>query len=490
MFKKTIILFLLSCCIIDAQAQYTEWSNEEKHRNKTAYNKIIGENDNGIFMLRSKTSDMTKNVYLEHYNSNMVMAYSKILAGSKNAKIVNTFIYQDTLVVYKSQSIKSPNHDIGLYRYSINKNNEILNLPVLVSTSAEKTFSDMGDFMAFESIDKSKIGIVHTEISSERNLILAFSAFQANGNMLINAKKFELEFKYETTQILQVEVDNAGNIFVILSFSDKNVNKESPEKEVYFLYQFSVKGELMDRILGNPNLFMNRPMIEFDNKNNTLICAATFSEVNFGFTKGIRFLILEKQNLTIQKAYDLPISLSLATSLIGKRRSENNQELQQYYLRKIVPMDDGSIVTFCEEFYVTRQSYTYFVNGLSQVSARDIYNYGKIFTQRISSEGEILWDGYIQRYQSSIFDMGYYGTFYTFVKNNGIDLYFNEEARGYTEIFRYNIKADGNITKHLMFKSAAGSIALVAREGIQVSHNASIIPVSKDRKFALLKLVF
>jgi hypothetical protein len=175
--------------------------------------------------------------------------------------------------------------------------------------------------------------------------------------------------------------------------------------------------------------------------------------------------------------------------VLGRQAAQNGEELRDFYIRKIVPRSDGGYMLLAEEFYTSTQTYTFTVNGMMQMGTRDLYNYGKVGVLSVSKFGEIEWGKVINKNQTSSLDLGYYSSIFVVALKNSINIFYNDEFRGNSEITQYTIDNKGKLTSKLLFKNQSSSIAVVPREAMQLDAATVLFPTAKDRKFAFLKLL-
>jgi hypothetical protein len=95
----------------------------------------------------------------------------------------------------------------------------------------------------------------------------------------------------------------------------------------------------------------------------------------------------------------------------------------------------------------------------------------------------------INKSQTSSQDLGYYSSIFVVPLKNSINIFYNDEFRGNSEITQYTLDNNGKLTSKLLFKNQSSSIAVVPREAMQLDAATVLFPTAKDRKFAFLKLL-
>ena len=131
-----------------------------------------------------------------------------------------------------------------------------------------------------------------------------------------------------------------------------------------------------------------------------------------------------------------------------------------------------------------------YVNGVPQNTSRNIYNFDDVMIVCLDATGRLVWHQVIHKNQSSLNDGGYYSSVIIGVTNDNIHVIFNDKMRGNGNVLQYTLTADGKMTNKILLKSEREFIAVIPSESLQISSNKLMIPVSKDKKFALLKLVY
>lgn len=488
-YYKLIGFFAFLVVFLPARAQEAEWSNPEKFRTKTAFTRILGQNGHGIYVLRSKSRFMGRKVYVQMYKENMGQVFSKLLPGMKKANFENAFVYNDGLRLLKSSYNRST-HSIDLSAQAYNLEAEPVGEPVHITSAPQRDYSDEGDYIVKASLDQTKILCFHTEISAEKNTIIEIVVLEAASLQEKSRKKIELPHGYGDFTVLNAEVANNGNAYFIFRVEDDTRKKNDFERYGYFLYAYNAAGNLLqDFYLNNNDTYLSRPHLTVDYLANKIIVSGLYSLIDAGFSKGILDFGLDLHTHSVLYHSFLPYPKDFVGEVIGMRQAENGEELKDYYIRKVIPHSDSGYFLLAEEYYISSQSYTFTINGMVQVGNRDIYNFGKVIVLSVTKTGEIEWGKVINKNQTSSLDLGYYSSFYAMSQRNKINIFYNDENRGNSEVTLYTLDANGELDSRLLFKNQTSSISVIPREGQQLDAITVLFPAAKDRKFAFLKLL-
>lgn len=490
--KRLLHIFWLIALLLTtllAKGQDVEWSNSEKFRNRTAYTRIIGQNEQGIFALRSRSRFITRRVYVQMFRENMGLIYSKLLPGLKKGLLENAFVYPNQLAIFKSRYNRKT-HNIDLLYQNYNIEAEPEGEEITLMSSPQRDYSDEGDYIISQSTDRSKLLCFHTEISSEKKTIVEILVLSAPDMKEIGRKKVELPFRYGNFSRMDMEVDNNGNAYFVFRAENDDKKKNSFERIGYYLFAFnSTQNTLKDFYLNNTDTYLSRPYLTIDNLNNRAIVTGFYSLQDVGYSKGVLdFAIDTKTHSLIYHSF-IPYPQNFVSDMIGKYAAERGEELRDLFIRKVVPHTDSGYIVVAEEFYTTTQTYTFSINGMMQVGSRDIFNFGKVAIMFINKHGEVEWGKVINKNQTSSLDLGYYSSIYVVPQKKHISIFYNDDDRGNSEITQYILNNKGELTSRLLFKNQTGSIAVVPREGQQLDAATILFPAAKDRKFAFLKLM-
>lgn len=148
-----------------------------------------------------------------------------------------------------------------------------------------------------------------------------------------------------------------------------------------------------------------------------------------GFVNSARdFAIDALFNIELNKKYNVisnnyykmtPEDLSLF-----KKKTNDKLQLNNYFLRHLIPLSDGSF------YLVGEQYYTYldriYDPRTNTTSTTEHFNYEYILVAYFDNKGKIQWINRIPKIQNSTNDNGYYSSFSLFKKNKDLYFIYNE----------------------------------------------------------------
>ncbi len=130
------------------------------------------------------------------------------------------------------------------------------------------------------------------------------------------------------------------------------------------------------------------------------------------------------------------------------------------------------------------------VNGIPQSTSKNIYNFNELLVLNYDAEGCMDWNKLITKNQTTVNDAGYYSSIVIFVGEKFVQLLYNDQLRSSGDVMQYTIYNNGYVEANKLLKAQLDYVAIIPSEAKQVSSNKVIIPTSKNRRFALLKLSY
>jgi len=481
-----LLLFILSIPII-SWSQEVEWSNMERFRNRTAYNKIIGTNEEGYYVLRSRNESIESRVILERFRETMGKDYSKRLPGMKGYNFIDAFAGKNGIVVFKSK-FNNLTEKIDVFTQAYSNEGRVDGNRTLQASARLKNYSDDGDFLVVRENKESHYGLSYTQ-EKDRKPFLSVHVF----NDTLGEERYaelELPFNEESYQLYDHQVDTIGNYYAVFQGVQPNQEKGSAEYYATYVFVLDTVSKWHTYYLNFKDTYISHPKLVLEPHKHRLIVTGFYSDTRIELNEGLLDFAVETRNFGVLHHSFIPFELTFMKELLGEMRVNDGSVPNNLVIRKVVSRSDGGFMVFGEEFSVSEQNYTYYINGMAQLSSRSVYNYGKIFIFAVNRYAEIEWSKLISKGQSSVNDQGYYSSFSTLVLRDRIHLFFNDKMQGGGGVMNFAIDNSGNMEGDLLFNKNGPYIAIAPSESKQVNGNTLLIPTAKDRKFAFVRLTF
>lgn len=470
------------------EAQEMEWSNMERFRNKTAYNRVIGSNEYGYYIIRGRGYDIRNKVIIERYRETLGMDFSKEIPNMRGAELVNAFVTETGISLWKSKYNNETNK-LELLVEHLDEQAEPVGQPIPIAIAYPRGYSDDGDFVIVENILKTHYVVIFTEPTPQGKSYFNVQVFNRRYEM-VSSRRELLDYQENDFDLEQVLVDTTGDVFILVSGVNPEMKKGTPERVGVHLFALNTQSAWFDFYLNFDDTYIHSPIMAFDDKNNKLAVSGLYSLLSREQSKGTLDFAIQRGDFKLLYHLFVPFTQDFVRDIAGEKAVENEEELRDFVVRFMVSRSDGGYILFGEEFSIAQQSYTYYVNGIAQVSSRSVYNYGKIFLISVGNKGTIEWSKVISKGQSSVNDFGYYSSFTLCKRKDRIHILFNDKLKGNGGVLMYTLFPDEKLEEEMLFGNQGTLVSIVPAETRQLDANTLLIPTSKDRKFAFLKLTF
>lgn len=479
------LLFLSSSPIF---AQSIEWSNSRKINGSALFTRVLGENANGVYVLRYRNRFFTRNIIIEKYRNHLGFNFSRNIL-LKKSRLIAVDLTKESLLFFTSDYNKNERrNELKAQFYDQNVLPKTKEKVIAFSVPIESY--DKGDFRVQSSSDLSKYLVVYSNKSSSNKRTVHLKILDDQMSTIAE-KNFELPLNYEEYNLNDFVIDNSGNVFLLIKEKHKVGKRNFDDLAFYRLFIWQ-KGSntLKDILLSDSGIYIQSLKLSVDRKYQTVNVTGFFSNMHPDRFSGLYLCKVNADSLEAAKQYYSPVPVDMMSKLIGERQANDNAEAFDFKQLKSIPLSNGAVALVAERSSMSLEEDIVYVNGVPQNTSRNIYNFDDVFIACLDSVGRLSWHQVINKNQSSLNDGGYYSSIIIGVTNDNIHLIFNDKMRGNGNVLQYSLSADGKMGNKILLKSEREYIAVIPSESLQISSNKLIIPVSKDKKFALLKLVY
>lgn len=489
--QLTLILFTIFLCMQTASAQIVEWSNQQKVKSKTSYTRIIGQNASGIYVMRAKNSEFTRDVILEKYKSNLALENTVELDNPFNSYIEKVLLQDDGILVVSSQRNDSLNK-IDLYGYKVNASLQISRQRKLLAQIDESTFKSNSDIQIQPSVSKEYIAVLYYTVGSEKNsAVMHLHGFDASINALYT-KTVNVKFAPDDVLVSGFECDNDGNAYVLVDYPQEGAKKRK-DKEVrdFFLYgYYKTEDKILEYPIERDSAYINDIGLVVNNYKKTICIAGFYSDDNSSKVIGSFTYGIDVASTLVQYKNYEPLQASYTGKIITTMLNETGTSLTDIYIRKLIPRSDGGCIIIAEKYYETRQTYTYYANGFPQTASHTAYNFDEILVISKNGAGETQFADFIKKKQTSTNDGGFYSSFVLLNANDKLAFAYNADANEESDVLISTINPLGQMDTKILIKALSYYVNLIPTESKQISSNTSLICTLKDRRFTLMKLTY
>jgi hypothetical protein len=130
------------------------------------------------------------------------------------------------------------------------------------------------------------------------------------------------------------------------------------------------------------------------------------------------------------------------------------------------------------------------VNGVASPQGKNVFTFENILVQNFDSLGKLSWENWVIKNQNTVNDGGMLSSVFVSVIETAIYLFFNDPIASGGDIVYASFLTNGQRDTRVAAKGDEMNAFIIPAEGKQISSDKIIVPVLKDRKFALLKITF
>ena len=478
-----ISLFLFSGYI---SAQDIEWSNPRKLKGSTAYTSVIGQDETGLYLLRYRNQFLTKNIVIERYRNHLGYALSKNITLKKSRLLYAELQKKGLLLLTAHYDRKAMKNEVHCHWYDHNVN-PIGKQRVLVSSSLAD-FYDKGDFRIRFSNDRKKILISYTEKSDDDKRILHINLYDEDLN-LTKQHSYKLDIRYNNFFMTNLLLDDRNNAFFLISqrkVEHRKTELAVPKATVYWYN--AQKDSLRDYEVLDSGKSLRKAQFTWDRSKDKINLTAFYSSNEDRNTDGIFHFKLKPDGTSTPKTTYQAFTDDFKEQLFGDEETSVFEDVRNFELLRAIPSTDGGISIVAERSSISNETDITYINGMPTTMARNIYNFDDVLVISLDSAYNIKWKYLINKSQSSLNDNGYYSSIVIANTRSHLYIIYNDRLRSNGDVMQYMFDADGQVSYKILVRSDNHFVSIIPSEAKQINYNRVILPVTKDRKFSLLKL--
>ncbi len=489
MFKhKLLSFFLLFIFYSQINAQTIEFGQGVKIKNKNNYSLIIGSNEVGSFVLRAKDYNFKRDVLIEKYNSKLALEISKEIPLSIPANIEKTILIGQNIIVIISAKNNATNK-IDFLALKLDMNlNQTGNMAMLASI--DESLINENSTTAFKnSINNKYFSLSILCKTGRKSSTTSLFLYGFNESLTqIYGKVFEINELIEDIETTNCELDNEGNFFTLLDFPKTNKKKRKNENRKFVLYSyFNATSTMLEFDVAKPNIEIDDIGFVINNLKKQVNIIGFYAEENELNNKGYFFQTIDISSATKTKTILDTTSLKVLRNNISFSK---NLDLNDIYIRKIIPRSDGGLFLVAEKYFLTRQSYTYYVNGFPQTNTRTIYNYNDVLLLSLNADGLMENGDIVNKEQQTVSDGGFYSSITNFVSNDAIYTIYNADVTQEGDVLSCKFDVKGKTENKILVKAINASLLIIPQDSKQISATSLLACAIRDKRFTLMRINF
>jgi hypothetical protein len=474
-------------------SQSVKWSAPLIDEKKLPYLKILGQSDDGYYLLRSNSAftnekkPKSRKYELQYYTNSLALKWAQQLSPScEDCRVADIESVSGHVMMLMSQFDKKKKI-LKSFIQKFDENGKPSGQPVLlIELNSEKGDESNGPDLiishdehlmacAYRSVAKDKEEQVYSIVAFDTMLTIVY---KKDFSIHIKAKQFG--------PISSVLTDN-GNFFLLgIEFTtDKKV--KNPGESFYKLFSYNIKtGTVESNDIKLESQFLTDVGISADNLNKKIVIAGFYSDKTTYSTAGVFYYSLTEDSLKSTPVVTSSFSLDFLRKFAMERK-ENGKELTNYTINRIVLRKDGGAAIIAESYNTFSQSYWDYY--LQMWVYHYYYHYGNIMSLSINPDGKMLWSNVITKDQNSTDDNGYYSSFLSAIINGKFFAIYNKFLTMPSSVLLTSITGTGNQNTKSLFNESE-NIAVIPKSAKQVDEETILMPALRDEKPCLVKISF
>ncbi|MBA3900194.1 MAG: hypothetical protein H0X62_08310, partial [Bacteroidetes bacterium] len=381
--RLLILLLLLSFFSIPSQAQdvLVKWGKEHQIPKRSYIKRIIGEDQNGIFLLRSmgETRNNPGDILLERYSTDGIsLMYSNKLSVPKiegeNVRFEQIFYINSQLVLFTSYYDQKESYNAIFVQYldSLGKG---ISDPKMVNKINAPQKKNIGNFEIVLSQDSAKILICSNEpFEKYANEKIHYQVIDAKNLKPLWSNAFDLPYGGRELAISNHIVDNEGNVHMLAKVTRK-MGKDRRQADYFFTiisyiwkddavkeYEVSLKDKSVSDIAFKLNPAGD--LIAAGFYSNTTRGQSNSNSTSYGFNtiqyQEQKSLVAGTFYLKIGQASHKVVSRGMKEfdknflkEFMSAKNVDRGRELYSYLIDHLIMREDGGAILVGEQYYST-----------------------------------------------------------------------------------------------------------------------------------------
>jgi len=464
-------------------AQQMVWASFDKFSGANTHCNVIGENDQGMLILRYKDKSLRRNVYIDFYDHGLRLKNTMSISERKK-QVDKVLLLNDKLhVIYHYPNFSSRKLFYKSYNYKNKESKpelkEWIDLPV-----------ESNRIYGYDIIynHNRNAGLINYIKANNENSTIQLHYFDATLNLEKSIER-KLNSSAKNTNIISRTLDQYGNFYCV--YSTKRGGFFGKDNPIYYLLTYNKKKyEWKETEINNKELYISSVKLKEDIQNDRVLFSYFYSpnykNGNYGLANSAYACKNQKRLYISKQQINNEFSRQITGSKLGKEK-----ELNSFYIKNIIPTSDSGSIIIAERFFLTDQNETFYQNGIPVTQSRNVYNFEEVLVFSNNQNGGIKWNKVLLKRQSSINDGGYFSSIVIIPAPDKIHFIYNEKLVYNGDVIQYSIDKNGNSSQKNLFRTDMASYMIIPSESRIIGYNRAAIPMFlSNGERGLLKLIY
>lgn len=474
--KKFIYHFLLFLFPVCIAGQTVTVSEPVIIRDEKSYD-IFSDDRGNVLLFRNKISEFE----VQGFDANMHQSWEKKVELDRKTPEIEAVVQGEGggfNLIYQFRHKLLP--ILKIHRYSPAAN--------LVDSMTIKRLDQSfftPDFQVAFSEDKNVALIWYVKEQHEVNAL----AFDMKQMKLLWEKTFSPENMLLYRDFLEAIVDNAGNMYFILS-KDNNPGRNRAHYLEIIDFGPGTDSVLRRYVVPMQEYLSYDVKFAYDNVNKALKAGGFYSEDNPTRAMGFYFLSIEQRQPDSPLLKFYPFDDDFVNILNEKEKSKN-KGIPESSVQDIVMRTDGGFILVGElnkEFQRgASNTSVYSRSGFRPVVD---YYYDDIFLLSLHPNGDVHWKDILHKKQYSQDDSAMYSSYFLAKTPTALRFVYNDEIKHENTVSEYVVRGNGEFDRNAVVSTERKELQLRFRDGVQVSGYDFVVPSERRNRLKLVRISF
>ncbi len=459
------------------------------------YLKVIGQDDNGVFVLHSNLSLestvdriglRSRKYRFSYFDFNLKPQWWKnLISHPESATLEAVSFFNGKGFVISSDWNRSENN-LLIYLDIYNSRGELEMAGKQIASLNIGRSANVSKPKVILSASKLYAGIYLEEIHDDVQTIHLITCDTSFKNIIQN--KASINYPSKNIEFTDVVLSDQQDLSVLATLKERDLINDKKKVMNFKLFHLKQGEKQFKEFNVNDSQHpMNEASLAIDRLNSKIVVAGFYADKKSSSGAGILFSSLDLLNPVELVQKTVAINGEARIKLIGDRNSGNGVSIYNYPIQRIVLRNDGGVVLIAEAAYLSEYSYyDYFTQSFNR---RVEYHYDNVVVLSISPLGEVAWSQVLRKDQASIDDEGIYASFSSFLNADQLTLIYNGNIGRENEVESIRIDNQGQSETKKLSK-ISDRISLLPRAGKQIDDETIIVPAINKKKMFLAKIVF
>jgi|SRR5688572_1931699 len=456
--------------------------------------KVIGQNEDGYFVLLSNLTMNTENdrvgfknrkYKLAWFNTSLEKKWSKpIDPPSSDATIDAVTFFNSRVLIITSTYLKQEKK----VKYTIKTIDQDGNLSSNSNVAIEfpEVTSDYEKCKIIFSITRQQFAIVMREFTDDTSQTIYAAVIDTALN-IITQKSVTIPFSEKKFGIDAYALSVSGDLAVLGYHAEKIKALSSKRKIEFYVYAAGILQPNFKEYLLPSNKIIGTLGIAFDNFNNQLVLAGFYYDKEVHASAGIFYATLDIIKNDEIKINTRVIEGQNGSSLSRERNLSSGSGIMDYPIDRIVVRNDGGALIVAESAYTTE--YSYYDSFTQSFTQRLEFHFENVVIISVNKDASVDWSAVVEKDQVSLDDDGVFSSFCSILNSEQLLIVYNDDISKRNKIIPASINNKGELAKGKPIAATEGFI-LLPRSGKQVSENQLLIPGFRKKDLHLVLYSF